>query len=29
MGLIINLDEDNKANGELFWDDGVSFNYIS
>ena len=29
MGLIVSLDEMNKANGELFWDDGVTFNIYS
>lgn len=24
MGLIIALDDDNKAYGDLFWDDGES-----
>ena len=29
MGLIVSLDEMNKASGELFWDDGVSAKFIS
>ena len=27
MGLIVSLDENNTAFGDLFWDDGVSFNF--
>ena len=27
MGLIVTLDAQGKAKGELFWDDGVSFNF--
>lgn len=27
MGLIVTLDAAGKAKGELFWDDGVSFNF--
>ena len=29
MGLIVSLDENNTASGDLFWDDGVSFNFGS
>ena len=29
MGLIINLDEKAEAEGELFWDDGESYEYES
>jgi hypothetical protein len=27
MGLIVSLDKQGEASGELFWDDGVSFKY--
>ncbi len=29
LGLIINLDEKAEAEGELFWDDGESYEYES